>query len=364
LKFKENWDETRKRFEAWWNRSKIGRPMLRIVAKRKKPVEELEPVDGPRTPKEMYLDVERRVKEIRNYCRTHIFLAESYPSLDLNIGPGSMATYLGSEPIFAWDTVWYKECVHDWEEFGELRFDSDNFWWNTHLELIQKAQDLAQGDFLVNIPDIIENLDILSAMRGPFAFCYDLIDRPELVKELVERIDQLYFQYYDPMHHAVRNEKGGSSYTAFHIWGPGKTAKVQCDFAAMMSPKQFREFAQPSLTRQCEALDYSLFHLDGPDCVRHVDALMEIEALDALQFEPGAGKPDGGNEVWYPIYEKVRAAGKSLWVYLRDGGYDDWVRSADRLVNRFGSDGLYLLFPDMEEEQAYRLIDRAEKYWS
>jgi 5-methyltetrahydrofolate--homocysteine methyltransferase len=105
MKYKENWEETKERFKAWWNRSKIGRPMLRIIAKRKTPLEELEPIEPPKTPEELHLDVERRVKEMRNFCRTHIFMAEAFPAVDVNIGPGSMATYLGSEPIFAWDTV-------------------------------------------------------------------------------------------------------------------------------------------------------------------------------------------------------------------------------------------------------------------
>ena len=57
----------------------------------------------------------------------------------------------------------------------------------------------------------------------------------------------------------------------------------------------------PSLQQQCQKLDYTLYHLDGPDAIKHLDALMEIEELDALQWTPGAGKPDGGDELWYPI---------------------------------------------------------------
>lgn len=360
---KENWQETMERFNAWWRREKTDRPLMRITTKRKVALGELEPVVEHQTPDDMYLNVENAVKSMRNYCKTHHFLAEAYPNLSMDLGPGSMALYLGSEPVFAWDTVWFSECVHDWKEFGPLRYDADNKWWKKHQAMIREAHAMARGDFFINIPDIIENVDILSAMRGPQAFCYDLVDEPELMLEYVEMIDELYFKYYDALYDIVKNRDGSSSYTAFQIWGPGRTAKIQCDFCALMSPGQFREFVQASLRKQCQRLDNSLYHLDGPDAIKHLDALMEIEELDALQWTAGAGQPDGGSEKWYPVYDKVKAAGKGLWTSIYDGGFDDWVDSADRLVKRYGSQGLYLLFPEMEEEQAQVLLRKAEREW-
>ena len=49
-----------------------------------------------------------------------------------------------------------------------------------------------------------------------------------------------------------------------------------------------------------ERLDHSLYHLDGPDAIKHVPALMELEKLDALQWTCGAGQPDGACPRWYP----------------------------------------------------------------
>ena len=364
MKYVADWEETKQRFIAWWKGEPMDRPLLRVVADRKQSLEGLEKIKKPKTPEEFHLDAERLVKEMRNYCRTHTFLAEAFPSIDINIGPGSLAVYLGSEPIFAWDTVWYKPCVkNSWKDFGSLKCDPDNYWWKRHMELIRQAQKIAQGDFLVNIPDLIENVDILSAMRGPQSFCFDLIDEPELMKQYIKQIDDLYFYYYDAMYDIIKGEDGSSSFTAFNIWGPGKTAKIQCDFSALMSPGQFREFVQPSLRKQCKKLDCSLYHLDGPDAIKHLDALMEIDELDALQWTAGAGQPDGGSEKWYPIYDKVRDAGKSLWIPLYDGTAQDCMDNAEKLVKRYGCDGMYLIFPDMEEEEAQTLLLKAERGW-
>ena len=59
-------------------------------------------------------------------------------------------------------------------------------------------------------------------------------------------------------------------------------------------------------------LDTCIFHLDGPDAARHLDALLEIEEIDAIQWVPGDGKPPA--RAWLPMLSKVQRAGKGLWV--------------------------------------------------
>ncbi len=356
MRYKENWEETKARFTAWWSRETTDRPLMRVIAKRKEPIEPLEIVAPPRDPESYHLDIERKVKEMRNFCRTHIFLAEAFPSLDVDLGPGSMATYLGAEPVFAWDTVWYTPCLSgDLSQHRELIYRGDSFWLQRHLGLVRAARMLAGDDFLVNIPDIMESIDVLASLRGAQELVYDFIDHPETVRELIAQLDQFYPRYYQAFYELVAHE-GGSSYTVFSIWGPGRVAKIQCDFSALMSPRQFREFALPSLERQCRFLDYTLYHLDGIDAIKHLDALMEIKDLDALQWTPGFGKPDGGSEEWYPIYDKVKASGKALWINIEEGTLDDWLRQAKKLLERYGSSGLYILFPVMEEEEARILL--------
>jgi hypothetical protein len=363
MKYKDNWAETEERFKLWWEGKNSGRPLMRVVGKRKSPTEPLEIIGEPKTPEEFYMDVENNIIRYRNYCKAHTFLGEAFPSFSVDLGPGSMALYLGAEPNFTWDTVWFKECIEDWDKYGDFVYNQDNYWWKKHIEIIKKAKELSDVEFIINIPDIIENIDIPLVMRGTENIIFDIMDEPDMIKKYLKQIDELYFKYYNQFYDIVKNEDGSSCYTVFSIWGPGKTAKIQCDFSAMMSPNQFREFILPSLKKQCKNLDYSLYHLDGPDAIKHVDAIMEIKELKALQWTCGAGKPDGGCVDWYPIYDKVRAAGKSLWIQLYDGDFKDWINSAEKLIKRYGTEGLYLIFPDMEEDEAIQLMDKAEKEW-
>ena len=361
MRFKKNWDESRARYECWWNRSSMGRPLLHLVAVRcEKP---LPPVQCQKA-EELYLNAEKIVQQKRLWAEQCNFdYAEAYPSVDLNLGPGSLACYLGAEPHFTEDTIWYEPCVkQDWKDFPPLNFHQQNRWFQTHLSMFHKANQIIQGDFAINIPDLIENLDILAALRGPQELCCDLMDNPQEIQRRVRELDDLYFRYYDSFYQICKLD-GGSSYTAFSIWGKGRVAKVQCDFSAMISPNQFREFVLESLRKQCRSFNHSLYHLDGPDALRHLDAVLEIQELDAVQWVPGAGNPGMWEECWFPVYEKIRKAEKSLWIQIDGSNAEELIAKAEPLVKRFGHDGLFLIFPPLPEADAWQLLKRADTYW-
>ena len=80
--------------------------------------------------------------------------------------------------------------------------------------------------------------------------------------------------------------RSSSTFGAFGIWAPGKTAKLQCDASAMFSPDMFQRFVVPSLTEQCEWLDYSMYHLDGSQAMCHLDALLGIDAPGCDRVDP------------------------------------------------------------------------------
>ena len=349
-----------KRFEDWWNRDNHGLPLMNVMAVRDGAKWT---VPAPENIADCYCDADFLLRRFRETYGNLIYYGDAYANMSGDFGPGSLALYLGSEPRFRPDTVWFEPCIDDPTVIPEKLFREENPWWQKHLALIRALREGAKGDFLVNIPDIIENIDIYAAMRGPVNALYDLMDEPEKVHEWLARIDESYFTCFDAFRDIVKDEHGISSFTAFAILGYGRTAKVQCDFSAMISPKQYREFVLPGLKKQVAKLDHSVYHLDGPDAIKHVPAIMEIEDLDALQWTCGSTKPDGGCPDWFPIYDQVVAAGKALWIQIYTGSVDDWMKSADRVVDRYGIRRLYFHFPWMSQKDADRLMDHAEKYW-
>lgn len=348
------------RFENWWRRDNQGLPLMRVIAIRDN---QQWTVPGPRDLEQKYLDPDYILAGSRQWFRNTRNMGDSYANVSADIGPGSLALYLGGEPRLAWDTVWYEPVLADCDRLPALSFDPENKWWKKHIEIMKTLRENAGDEFLVNIPDFIENLDIYAALRGPENALYDIMDDPEMVEEAIAQIDETYFRYYDAMYDLLKDKDGVSSYTCFQIMGQGRVGKVQCDFSAMISPAQFRRFVLPSLRKQVKRLDHSLYHLDGPDAIRHVPAIMELEELDALQWTCGAGQPDGACPRWYGIYDQVTAAGKGLWVQLYDGGLGDWIRGAETLMMRYGKKGFYFQFPGLSEKDAERLMEYAYTHW-
>lgn len=277
---------------------------------------------------------------------------------------GSVASYLGSEIGFKEDTVWFNKCLDSWDGVPKLEFDPENKWFKKHIQLAKDCKELAGDDFVVDMPDLMENIDVLASLRGAQDILFDLLDEPDMIGERIQEVTDCYYEYYDRFYDIIKDEEGGNAYTVFQIWGPGRTVKLQCDFSAMMSPEDFRKYIQPSLREQSEKVDHVLYHLDGPAAIKHMDALMEIDGIDALQWTSGDAGPDGTLPDWDVIYDKAIAAGKSIWVKVYSGEFEDWIRNVDRIVKKYGSHSLFLLFPEMSMEQAAYLLDYADRNWS
>lgn len=383
--YKLNWEATKEKFRNYWNHKNTGRPLMCVIA-RKPEVEQYSdgtPVEGGyldqicqgkyySMPAELkwtdmedkYQNAQRIVDRYRYFCETHAFLGESFPNLNIDFGPGSLAAYLGSEIGFKEDTVWFNKCLDSWDGVPKLDFDPDNKWFKKHIQLAKDCRELAGDDFYVDMPDLMENIDVLASLRGAQDILFDLLDEPEKIGERIQEVTDIYYEYYDRFYDIIKDEEGGNAYTVFQIWGPGKTVKLQCDFSAMMSPEDFRKYIQPSLRRQSEKVDHVLYHLDGPAAIKHMDALMEIDGIDALQWTSGDAGPDGTLPDWDVIYDKAIAAGKSIWVKVYSGEFEDWIKNVDRIVKKYGSHSLFLLFPEMSMEQAAYLLDYADKNWS
>ena len=383
--YKLDWDKTKEKFRNYWNHKNTGRPLMCVIARRPE-VEQFSdgtPVEGGyldqicqgkyyNMPEELkwkdmedkYQNAQRIVDRYRYFCETHAFLGESFPNLNIDFGPGSLAAYLGSDIGFKEDTVWFKKCLDSWDGVPKLQFDPENKWFKKHLRLAKDCRELAGKDFYVDMPDLMENIDVLASLRGAQDVLMDLLDEPEKVGERIKEVTDCYYDYYNRFYDVIKDEEGGNAYTVFQIWGPGRTVKLQCDFSAMMAPDDFRTYIQPSLKAQSEKADHVLYHLDGPAAIKHMDALMEIDGIDALQWTSGDAGPDGTLPDWDVIYDKAIAAGKSIWVKVYSGEFEDWIRNVDRIVKKYGSHSLFLLFPEMSMEQAVYLLDYAEKNWS
>jgi len=362
MQWKTDWQQARQNHLRWWRRESLA---LSLTCPRATPVA---PVAKPKPPADLtgrWLDPAYRVAAAEySMANTH-YLAEAFPYFDGYIGPGSTNILLGSTPRFAEDTVWYDPCIADPDTYGAIRFDDSpaNPWWQIQMDLLREARRRCAGRYLLGVPDLVENLDVLAALRDTQTLLMDLVERPKWVKARLVEINQAYFGIFDRVFDLVHDDQGGSAYCAFGIYGDGKTAKVQCDISCMLSASMFKEFVVGPLTEQCRYLDYSMYHLDGEDALPHLDALLAIEELDAIEWTPIgasgriAGMPTGGSPHWYDLYRRIKAAGKAVQaIQLK-------VDEVVPLIEAVGPDGLFIELKAPDEASAFKLYEQTRQYY-
>lgn len=353
--WKGDWSESRKRLAAWWKGKVLDRPAISLVAPRNRPIEDIPALEAPTDLYSRWILAEYRLNVAEREMASMHYLGEAFPYFDTHIGPGSLALFLGSEPIFADTTVWYQPCISDEDLSKPLEFDVENKWWRFQVKLVEEGVKHSRGRYLVSMPDLIEGLDILSSLRGKKQLLLDLRRRPDFVHEKLSEINEFYFQYFNEIHRIVSDDVGGNCFSAFRIWGPGRTAKLQCDFSAMISPAMFKEFAALYLAEQCQKLDYTVYHLDGTECVRHLDVLLSIPELRAIQWTPQSGRPGTGSSTWFEIYKRILSANKSLLLL------DVEAHDVKPLLQNIGTKGVLISTTTRTIDEAQNLLGWSEQ---
>jgi len=211
----------------------------------------------------------------------------------------------------------------------------------------------APGRFMVGVTDLGGYSDALSAFRGPERLCMDLIDCPEKVLRLREPILEAWRWMFDRLHRIVADTLEGCI-GWMGIWAPGTTFHPQNDFSCMISNEMFEEVFLPALLEQFHHIEYSVYHLDGPDAVRHVDSLLAVEELPAIQWVMGAG--NGPMTRWLPLLKRIQAGGKRVFFRCEAG-------EVEELMRELSSRGLLMLTRAETEDDARELLKKV-KAWT
>jgi hypothetical protein len=348
--WKTNWEESKKNYLNWWNGKGLVISMWEHLEKDGNP-HEVVPRPSPAIDlNQRWFDPQWRAADLHYQLSRSSFKADIPPVANTHLGPGSLAAILGAELEGGEDTIWIK---HRNDMGDEIIFDKQNKWWQLHLDLVTACKKLSQGRYFVGCPDLIEGLDTLASLKGTEAVLMDMMLQPEVLEQQLQKVNDVWFEAFDRIYDVIQ-ENGEMAFCYFSIWGPGKVAKLQSDISIMISEDDYRRFALPYLREQCQKIEYTLYHLDGVDAMRHLDAILEIKELNAIQWTPGVGQPQGGDPCWYDLYRKILASGKSImpcWVELNE---------LKPLLDNVGADGLNILMHFQSErdvDEALRIVD-------
>lgn len=348
--WKSNLEETKERYINWWNHKGIILNMWEHFQEGVQPHADIMPPAPAKDLSQKWFDPQWRAEYLDWYVAHSSLMADILPVANTQLGPGSLAAILGGVFEGGEDTIW----IHPAPDFSdEIIFNPEHPNWILHKELLKACKAKANGHYYVGMPDLMEGLDVLGALKGTDRVLLDTVMQPEILEQQMQQINDIYFKVFDELYDIIR-EGDEMAFCYFSSWAPGKMSKLQSDISTMISQDDYRRFVQPFIREQCQKIDYTLYHLDGVGAMHHLPALLEIEELNAIQWTPGVGEPQGGSPKWYDLYKKILAGGKSVmacWVTLDE---------LKPLLDNIGADGVHLemdFHNEKEVEQAMRIVE-------
>lgn len=350
--WKENLEETKKHYIDWWNHKGIVLNMWEHFQNGVRPHADVAAPAEPKTLHQKWFDPQWRAEYLDWYVAHSSLKADMLPVANTQLGPGSLATILGGVFEGGPDTIWIHPDPNYTDDF---KFDETHPNWLLHKDLLKAVKAKANGHYYVGMPDLMEGLDVLAAMKGTDKVLLDTVMQPEVLERQMQLINDIYFKVYDELYDIIR-EGDEMAFCYFSSWAPGKMTKIQSDISTMISVPDYRRFVQPFIREQCQRIDYTLYHLDGVSALHHLPAILEVEELNAIQWTPGVGEPQGGSPKWYNLYRQILNAGKSImacWVTLDE---------LKPLLDNIGGNGVHLEMDFHNEDEVEQAMKIVEEY--
>ena len=328
---KNRYSELKKTFEQWWE-GKLERPIIQVTLE--KGAEEGGDFFASNYRKvilDAMYDLSVPVSEVAGIVdRAYdslLYLGDAIPVFYMR-PTGILGGFLGQE--YGIDrkqgTVWFKKLCPDLESIINIRLDNDSPLLKRSLELTKAVQKYFDGGIAMGIPDLGGVMDIVSSLRDPNELLMELCLEPEDVIKACWNIHEEFNKAYDMFMEAIDED----NIPGYSCWATMLSQKpyfvLQNDFSAMIGPDMYDEFYLPILKEECKYIPRTIYHLDGPGAVRHLDSILTVPELDGVQWINGAGAP--GLDQWPDIYRKIHEAGKLCQVFINGSselGYIDYI---------------------------------------
>jgi len=351
-KYKEDFLKTKERFDAFWEYEIIDRPLTSITFEKKKKVILKEKKYN--NLKEKWMDFEYRTEEYINRFENTVYYADSLPVAFPNLGPEIFSACCGCEYNFGETTTWSEPCIIDWEkDFNKGKFDKNSEYFKALEDYTKILLEAGKGKFLVGLTDFHPGGDHLAALRDPQELCIDMIDNVDYVKEKLAESYPAYFNMYDHFYNMIKKYDMPAT-TWFPAIGSGKFYIPSNDFSCMISSEMFNDIFLEGIIEECNFLDQSIYHVDGPGALIHLDSLLDIKNLNGIQWV--CGTSNEGYHKWVNVYKKIQAKKKSMVVYIMPD-------ELDMVIETLKPEGVWVTIYDVkDQEQADYLLKKIENW--
>ena len=350
---RDDWDKIRSRYVAYWQGELVDRCVFSAIA----PKEPNASFVYPEIPEERvrwWTDGEYILEKNLEVFEKQYFAGDAYPIINLNLGAAGHAGFFeGADYSLTANnpTVWFQPSL---QNLDDLRFDENSLLYRKTIENARFLASESRGRFVVSVPDCSGDMDALSLLRGSEQLLVDMVEDPEAVKLALSKIHEVWEHMVDVVLPvlSIAND-GGNAIGWLRVFAPGRHMQLQADMSVMISPDQFKEFIVPEFVRACAVQDYPLYHLDGQEQLRHLEHLLSVPGLAAIQWTPVAGQPP--TSAFLPQLKYIQQRGKRLVLLIRPD-------EIETVMATLSSKGLYLSVYVENQEEADYTVKLVEKY--
>jgi len=296
----EDWPTVKMRWEAWWNCELYDRVVVAVTAPLATPRDDIPPqIDLNVDPETQWTDTNYMIRRTLEGIRTTYYGGEAIPWCWNPISAGH-ALYFGCKPHFA-ETMWADPAPVGENGYPVLEGWRDSSCWFLVRKQMEDFAKASQGRFFV-LPFWGNHAgDILAVVRGVQDFYMDFAVNPEWVKWAVKTMSDILIEVHEELWSRAYSEvtglEGSLNYNG--CWSPVRSMSFDCDISCNVSPKAFEELLLPPLVESMRMVDHRIYHLDGTAAISHLDALLDIPELHAIQWVPGYGS--GEIAQWFPL---------------------------------------------------------------
>jgi hypothetical protein len=351
----DDFEMSMKRVYAWYENEVIDRPPVRFIAHNEFLEAAKEDISAlsPEEKKAWWFDVETQLDLFLKLIEGRRFHGETFPVFFPNLGPDVYAAFYGAELVFGEVTSWSLPLVREWADAAKLQFDVNNEHFRKLEEMTIAALAEAPGKFLVGYTDLHPGLDCAAAWRDPQQLCFDMIDSPDKVKELAKVAIADFVTIYDHFDKILKAH-GQLSVSWMGIPSFGRMHIPSCDFSTMISPAFFKEFGLPILQQEVQTMTHNIFHIDGRGVARHLDTILSVPQVHAVQWVQGVGD-DLPIMQWVPFLKELQARGMPIIVDLNKTELDDFL-------DEMHPPGLFLWIATENEDEELEILKRLSRW--
>jgi 5-methyltetrahydrofolate--homocysteine methyltransferase len=312
------WNTIRKTYALWWKRE-LDRPLMNVwltgAHEREAPNA---PLLSQANCHDLSVSPEEIIEGIDYYLQGVEFLGDSFPFFNFDVfGPGVLSALCGARLDNSSGRVWFFPERDLGIEEIHVKYNPDNVWAKRIKDIYRAGMNKWQGQVLLGLPDIGGPHDVAAVFRGSENLLMDLYDDPEEVKRLCNEVWTAWHEAYADFESVLNPVNPGYSHWC-GLYSEKSSYVLQSDFSYMIGPDMFAEHVLPLIKKDCACLNNAIYHLDGVGQLAHLDDLLALEDLDAVQWVYGDGKPSAPH--WIDVYKRIEAAGKGIQIV---GGPDD-----------------------------------------